>query len=78
MLLKKGKTRSPSLRRHYPDQVYGYYLSQLHHSGFRRMASTPGTLKTYRINIYYKSCANIRKKIICNRKCNIIYKTTVS
>jgi hypothetical protein len=39
---EKGIKSSPSLRRHYPDQVYGYYLSRLLS---RDKASTPGTLK---------------------------------
>ena len=26
MLLEKGHKKAPSLRRHYPDQVYGYNL----------------------------------------------------
>jgi hypothetical protein len=42
--LKKGENgSSPSLRRHYPDQVYGYYLS-LHAFGGKH----PGNAETYK------------------------------
>jgi hypothetical protein len=36
---ERGNGESPSLRRHYPDQVYGYDLSLPLYA-----ASTPGTL----------------------------------
>jgi hypothetical protein len=47
---ERGNDSSPSLRRHYPDQVYGYYLSRL------LRASTPGTLKLTSLG-----CKNCRK-----------------
>lgn len=34
----KGVYMNPSLRRHYPDQVYGYDLRSRHEAG-----NTPGT-----------------------------------
>jgi hypothetical protein len=44
MLFEERGNWSPSLRRHYPDQVYGYYLSLV--IMLKHEPSTPGTLKT--------------------------------
>jgi len=41
MLKKKGNDIHPSLRRHYPDQVYGFDLRLNRHWRI----NTPGTLK---------------------------------
>jgi hypothetical protein len=52
---ERGNWSSPSLRRHYPDQVFGYYLSRFlisFHSEFsndRYRDQHPGNAETYSV-----------------------------